>query len=57
MTAKEHYKLWYVKNRQRKITQVRKWQSENKEKQLGYQRKWNANNRDYRRQVYLDKGR
>lgn len=55
MTKKEHYREWYLKNRERKIASVREWQSKNNDKTIAYSAKWNANNKEYIHQVYLDK--
>lgn len=55
MTAKEHYKAWYKKNRARKIAQVRSWNLENNDKVKASKRKHYENNKDYYHQAYLDK--
>lgn len=52
---KTTYQKWYIKNRAKRIAQIREWQKDKKERTRAYFRKWYANNKDYHKQWYLDR--
>ena len=37
---------WYIKNKERTLSNIKKWQEENKEKVREYKRKWKKNNKE-----------
>src|SRR5210317_781375 len=37
---------WYLKNKQRTLSNIKKWQEQNKEKVREYKKKWKKNNKE-----------